>query len=427
MRTKKIVILGAGFGGLRAALLIGKKLGSLKLLRDYEVILVDRNEHHTYTPLLYEVATTSKETANIAKLHHVTTHSIWSLLEDYPIVFAHEEVENIDIAQGVVHFKDGQHIRYGHVVIALGSVTNYFNIKGLKENSSTLKTFKDAIRIRDTVWNLAMSGKETIEIVIGGGGSTGVELAAEFVSWCGELAGDFPKCRLKIKIVQAGRTVLEGFPENVIRPVEHRLVSLGVELIVNARIKEARKGTVVLADGRKISFDVLLWTGGITAPNVFGKLPLKTEPRGQLTVLPGMECLPQTPDLKLHSKIYALGDCVCLYNPKTQQPIPAVARAAIEQAGIVAHNIVEDVKYEAGISKKTEHKLYEPWEYPFITPVGGKYAVAKIGSVVVTGFWGWVLKGLVELNYLFSIMKPLRALKVWFKGLRIFIGNDRLG
>jgi len=427
MHEKKIVILGAGFGGLRAALLVSRGLESLKLQKTYDVVLVDRNEHHIYTPLLYEVATTSKRTANIAKLHHVTTHSIWSLLENRPTIFLHEEVAGVDVGADSVRFRDGQQARYDHLVIALGAETNHFGIPGLKEHSLSLKSFKDAIKIRDSVWNLAMGKKERIDIIVGGGGSTGVELAAEFMSWCGELSREFPACRLSVKIVEAGPTVLGGFPEKIIRLVEERLRSIGVEIVANSRIARTEKAAVFLGDKRKIGFDLLVWTGGIKAPSVLNGAQLKFDSRGQLAVRENMECFPQNPDVKLRSPVYALGDSVCLYDPKTGKPIPAVARAAIEQADIVAHNLLEDVKREAGISKAARHKSFEPWGYPYITPVGGKYAVAKVGSFVTAGTLGWFLKGLVELYYLLSIMSPLRAIRTWIKGLIIFIQNDRLG
>jgi len=122
-----------------------------------------------------------------------------------------------------------------------------------------------------------------------------------------------------------------------------------------------------------------------------------------------------------------LGDAVCFYNPKTQKPVPGVARAAISQANVVAHNIFEEIKKELNPHYQLRIKNYHPMEYPYVIPVGGKFAVAKIGPLIISGFFGWVLKGLVELNYLLSIMPLHRALIIWLKGLWIFIQNDRLG
>ena len=98
-----------------------------------------------------------------------------------------------------------------------------------------------------------------------------------------------------------------------------------------------------------------------------------------------------------------------------------VARAAISQGTIAVKNIVRETRGEKPNLK------YGPRKYPYIIPVGGKYAVSKIGPLVIAGFFGWILKGLVELNYLFSIMPNTKALKIWLKGLKLFIQNDRLG
>lgn len=426
MDRKKIVVLGAGFGGLRAAIVIAKKLRALRLLEKYEVILLDQSEHHTYTPLLYEVATTSKEVADIMHLHEVATHHIPFLIRHLPITFLRAEVQALDLTEGMVHLEHDS-LSWQVLVIALGSETNYYDIPGLEKYAFTLKTFRDAIRIRDAVWNLAMSAKSGIRIVLGGGGSTGCELAGELKAWCGQLEKEFPRCRLEVAIVEAAPTILPEFAPRVIALVKDRLEKLHVTLIEGKKIKEAKKDKVVLEDGRDVPFDVLVWTGGVKAASVLAQMPLKTEARGRIEVIGQMECLPQRADLKLYSKIYGLGDSVCFYDPITKKPIPGVARAAISQANIVAYNVVEDIKAEERPGYRPFHHVYQPMEYPYIIPVGGKYAVSKLGPIIISGFWGWFLKGLVEINYLLSIMPFTYALTVWLKGLKIFIQNDRLG
>jgi NADH dehydrogenase len=140
-----------------------------------------------------------------------------------------------------------------------------------------------------------------------------------------------------------------------------------------------------------------------------------------------MQCIPESADLRFHGSIYGIGDSICFINPKTNTPVPGTARAAMTQATIAAHNIMQEILFAEGKISKANVKAYEPKNYPYVIPIGGKFAIAKLGSVIVSGFWGWVLKGLVELNYLFSIMPFRRAIPIWFKGLSIFIKNDRLG
>src|SRR3989338_1044510 len=144
--TKKIVILGAGFGGLHVAMKLGKaiKWGKLK---DHEVMLIDKNDYHTYTPTLYEAATTSKDNADYIGLKSIVTFPIEKIIGNLPIKFFEDEVENLglDAREMSLHLKSGYNITYDYLVMSLGSVTNDFDIPGLKEYSHPFKTFTDAI------------------------------------------------------------------------------------------------------------------------------------------------------------------------------------------------------------------------------------------------------------------------------------------
>lgn len=424
---KRILVLGGGFGGLRTAILTAKKLRRLGLSQKYEVVLIDKNDHHTYTPLLYEIATTSKDIADLCKLHEIAAYPLTPIVKPYGVTFIKDEVLGFDFINGMVHFKEAKALKGEYIVLALGAEANYFNIPGLREHSLALKTFKDAIRIRDTVWNLAEAREKQISVIIGGGGSTGVEIAGELKAWCGQLDKNSNSCTLRISIIEASLTILCGLAPGIIRRAKKRLEKLGVDIHTGQKITSVSEKEATLASGQLLPFDIFIWTGGVKIPAVLAGAPLKTDSAERISVLGKMECLPQTPDLKLYSKIYGLGDAICFYDPITQKPIPGVARAALSQATVVAHNIIEDIKASEGVVKDPSHRIYKPIEYPYIVPAGGKYAVAKIGPLVIGGFCGWMLKGLVELNYLLSIMSPYRATKTWLSGFKIFIQNDRLG
>lgn len=421
---KNIVILGGGFGGLQTAFMLSKKLKALSVRRDYEVILVDRYAYHTFIPLLYEIATTSKDTADYMELKSLVTYSLSELLEKRGIRFIKDEVMHIDLTQGAVHLRRVK-VQFNYLVLALGSETNYFNIPGLKENSFGLKTFDEAIAIRDAIWSYLKKGGGDLRVVVGGGGSTGVGLASEIKRWAYNFQNKgLGSRKVQVTIIEGMPAILPGFDARVIRRAGERLRRLGVEIINNEIIKKVTAGKAVLASGRAIPFDVLVWAGGVKAGSLTEKLPLKREKRGRVEIIGALECLPESPDLKIYGRMYAVGDIACIYNPKTKQPVPQVARTAIVQGKIVAKNIIEEIRKENRLVGSVKQYVYTPKTYPYIIPVGGKFAIAKFGPFVISGFLGWVLKGFVELNYFISIMPLWQAFRIWLKGLWVFIQND---
>jgi NADH:ubiquinone reductase (H+-translocating) len=428
---KTIVILGAGFGGLRAAILLGKKIKKLHLTDKYRVLIIDQNDYHTYTPTLYEIATTSKEIANQFQLKEIVTFPIQALLWGTPVEFLKARVESIKPEDATITCNTGEVINYSHLVIALGSEPNFFNISGLQEYALTLKSFNDALHIRERIatFILEHDGKAPLSIVVGGGGSTGVEFAAELQTWLCEVTGLTPKvCWARTTIVEGGPTILGPFDKKIIEKAEKRLAALSINVMTNERISSVTKNEVMLASGKKLSADVLVWTGGVKPNSLIASLAIKLDEKsGRVDVTAEMECLPISADLQFSNKIYGIGDATCFVDPTTQRPVPGVARVALMQADIVSKNIIEEIKFSEKISTEKHLTKFEPRQYPYVIPVGGKYAIAKFGSVIISGFFGWILKGLVELNYLLSIMPKIHAFKFWIKGLNIFIKNDRLG
>ena len=410
VQKKTIVIIGAGFGGLRAAMLLGKKIKRSRQINHYKIVLIDRNRYHTYTPLLYEAATTDKETANYPEIQKLVTYDISDILKKLPVRFIQNEVAGLDLTKGLVYCRSfeitHEELKFDYLILATGSETNYFNIPGLEENSLTLKNFTDALKIRNAVLG-AIANNKNSKVIIGGGGSTGIELAGELKEWQPDLA---------VTIIEGSSTILPGFEKNVVERVQNRLKKLNVEILTEKIITEATQNKIFLKDNSTINFDLLIWCGGVKASGLIRKLPLKTETKGRIEVEEAMSCLPHTENLKLYGQVYGIGDAVCCYDPVTKKPMPMVARAAISQATVAVNNI---------LGKNL--KFYCPKTYPYVIPVGGKYAVAKIGPFIFSGIIGWLLKGLVELNYLLSIMPIGYALKTWLRGLYVFIKNDRLG
>lgn len=412
---KRIVILGAGFGGLRAAMILGREVG-----QDHEVVLIDKNHYHTFHALLYEAATTSQAVANHLDLHNLITYYVDDIIENGHVKFVKADVTNIDISGGDIHFSDHDPLKYDFLVVALGSENNFFNIPGLKENALGMKSFVNALEIRDTIAEL-LDEKQDIRIAVGGGGSTGVELSAEIQNWFNEIKITRKKFSPVITLINSGPTVLDGFHKDVVRLVSRRLAKLGVKTLNNETITKVSPNLVSLKSGQEVPFDAFIWTGGVRANSILQTMKLKLENKGRSEASNNLICIPEDPSLKIYGRIYGIGDAVCARDA-SGNPTPMLVQPALQQAEVAAKNIILELRGE------NPGLVFKPFKnYPYIIPVGGKYAVGQIGPLVVSGWPCWIAKGLVEINYLLSIMPPKKALKIWLKGLTIFIQNDRLG
>lgn len=405
--------MGSGFGGLRAAKQLSNGLKASGLNLKYEIILIDKQDHHTYTPLLYEIATTSKGSANIKKLHDLAGPKIESTITDSSIVFLQKEISEIDSEKRVITFSTGTKLEAEYIILALGAETNYFNIPGLKENSVGLKTLWDSIKIRETITRLSDFKKE-VRIVIGGGGSTGVEFAGELKVWCASLSKN---SRFTVDIIETAPTILSGLDKRVSIKARRRLNKLGVRITENDKVSSVLPHEVTLRSGKVIKFDLLVWTGGVKASAPVCEMSGEKDERGRIKVSGDLSCI----GLK---NIYAIGDNAFFLNPKTGKPIPGVARSALIQADIAASNILETIKVYENLKKRSSLTTFKPANYPYLIPIGGKWALAKIGPFVISGLIGWIIKMLTELEYLWSIMSPLKAKRLWFSTLKVIIQND---
>ena len=172
---KNIVVLGAGFAGITAILRLYKLLRRRGLLGRYNLILVNKSAHHLYTPALYEIAAIPKGEAETICLKSAHCIPIEDIIKPFPeIRFIGEEIEKLDPLTHIMRFRSGNRLSFEYAVVALGSETNFFNIPGLQENSYPLKTFQDAVRLRDKAEEMAATNSGSVKIVIGGGGATGV-------------------------------------------------------------------------------------------------------------------------------------------------------------------------------------------------------------------------------------------------------------
>jgi NADH dehydrogenase len=421
VKTKRIVILGAGFGGLKTALELEKQCGQLSA---HEIVLIDRRAEHLYTPLLYEVATgfLSKPSrisrGELRQGVSISYDAYMSILCSKMITYKRGEVIGLDTKSQIVHLGGGETMPYDVLLVALGSEVAYYGIPGLKEFSYPLKNLRDAFNLRERIFQFLERYKAGAEpflsIVVGGGGATGVEFAAEIAHHFRNLERKkfLKKGSWSMTLVDLAPDVLTAFPKDLRRCAQARLESLGIRVLLNTAVKEVTAGAVVVeTDGKKtrLEADVFAWCGGIKPSSTLEHLGLPVGPKGHLIVDENF--------LVMGSKnIFAIGD-----NAQIKAGdgfVPALAQAAYKEAEHVVKNIRRCI----------EGKALSPWNPPkswwSIVPLGGKYAAAKIGPFKMMGVLAYLLRKLADLRYWLLILPPLPAFRVWFSGANTYIKND---
>lgn len=408
---KNIVVLGAGFGGITALIGLQRRLKRKGLFPRYNLVLISNNAQHLYTPALYEIASIPKGEASAVCLKSTVCIQIEDIIGRFPeIRFIGETARALDPRSRRITLASGDFISFEYAIIALGAETNFFNIPGLEEYSYPIKTFEDAVRLRNTTEELVRGKRETLRILVGGAGATGVELSAEFVNFLSRLRTELGERGAdEITLLEATPEILPGFSPGVITRVRRRLQTLGIRIITAAAIKAVSPSQLTLGDGRAIPYDLLVWSGGVRPAAVLENFTIPRDPKGRVTVNRFLQAIP---------RIYAVGDCVSFLNPKTGKPLPGNVPVAEQEARLAAKNIVAEIQGEA-------QKSLRPFAtYPFILAVGGKYAVTDLVIIKFFGFLGWAVKQLVELRYLLFILPWRKAFGMWVRAVYYSTAND---
>ncbi|MTI81621.1 MAG: NAD(P)/FAD-dependent oxidoreductase [Firmicutes bacterium] len=391
MAEENIVILGAGYGGIKTAQTLNKLIDKHS---DYKIILVDKNGYHTLVTQLYQTAAGTK---NLSE----TMVPINKIFAQTDVQVVKGQVSNIDIENNCVIVNDDKKISFKYLINALGSEPEYFNIKGLAENSVCLKNLIDARKIRCKVNNiLEQLSKQQLKqrqatFVIGGGGLTGVEFA-------GELAEQLRKTQdnynintddYKIVLVEGTQNLLPGMSSKVYLYAQKALEDSGVEVITGDLIKEVTNQTIFLASGREIKHTTLIWTGGIKGNSVASKFGLKTDDRNRVIVNQYLQSVD-------NPKVYAVGDSALAIDVKSGQPVVATAQAAMQQGKCAAYNVYADIK---GIKKK----VYQSALILLLIHIGCRRAVGepvnKMKRLKLKGTLAAWIKRLIPLKYSLSL------------------------
>jgi len=386
---KHVVVVGGGFAGIAALLRLRKHLYHTPV----KITLVDKNRYHLFTPSLYEIATSEEPGKNVA----IPFTKIF--FEDMEIL--HNTVTTIDSVNNTLTFDTKKMLTYDYLILTAGSKPAYMGIPGLEKYSTGFKTLQDALEIKKKIRNLCCKDgkcKRKVQVVIGGGGFAGTELAAELLTYKDRIAvqNGLDKNCLELTIIQGSDHLLKELDPQVSKIAEKRLDEPNVHFAFGGHIKEVTKDKVLTDNGKSYPYEILIWTGGVIPNSLAQQSNLPVTHRGGLIVNNFLQ-------VKGFDNIFAAGDIAAYIDPITGRPAPNVAQIAEEQGATAGENVASLIKNE-GI------KPYRFRHWGYVVPLKGYYAVAELMyHIRLVGFTGWILQQLVLLRYLLGIMSVIHA------------------
>ncbi len=409
----RVVIVGAGFGGLTAAQRIAR--------RRVQVTVVDRKNHHTFQPLLYQVATAGLSPGEIA----APIRSILRAHSNLEVLL--EEVVDFRLDKKQVITKE-QALDYDFLVIASGATHAYFGHEEWEALAPGLKTIEDALEIRRRVllaFELAerqtVADRSPLQFVVVGAGPTGVELAGTLAEIAHHaLNHEFRKIdpqKTRILLIEGGPRVLAAYSEELSRKAEAQLRRLGVEVRTSHMVTRIEPGAVWVGDER-IPSPVVLWAAGVAASPLGRKLGVPVDRAGRVLV---------QPDLSIpgHPEVFVIGDLAAL-NDENGRLLPGVAQVAIQQGDWVADTIARDLENQP-------RRNFHYHDKGSLATIGRAAAVAQFGKFEMSGYFAWLAWLFIHILFLIGFRNRLLVMIQWAwsyltyeRGARLITGSDEL-
>jgi NADH:ubiquinone reductase (H+-translocating) len=395
-----VVIVGAGFGGLTCA----RKLDG----EPVDVTLLDQDNYHLFTPLLYQVATGLLNPSDIAyPLRTIFRHS-------RNVRFRQARVQHVDFRAKVVSLDGGVDISYDYVVLASGSVDNYFGNTAVAEVSISLKALPNAVRLRNHVLScLERADAETdpeirrawLTFVIVGGGPTGVETAGALAELLDIVAGKdyhrLSRAQTRIVIVEGTERLLAAFSEHLGAYARRVLERRGVQVMTKVLVKSADAHSVILADSTTIRCETIIWSAGVRPNDAIADATLPRHRNRRLQVDDHLR-IPGVPGA------YAIGD-VATPGEGGPEQLPMLSPPAMQGARYVARAILDEVAGE-----RHERPPFHYVDKGTMATIGRNAGVAHLaGGIEFTGFLGWLTWLFVHIYYLIGFRNRIIALSSW--------------
>ena len=415
-KEPRIVIVGAGFGGLSLARKLAKT--------NYQIILIDKNNYHQFQPLFYQVAMAGLEPSSIA-------FPLRKIFQRKKNVFIRvTEVTDIDSENNQITTPLGI-LEYDHLVISIGAKTNFYGNKNLEEKCISMKSVSEALYLRNRIlsdYEKAISTTDFIErqglidIVIVGGGPTGVEVAgalAEMKKYI--IPKDYNELdfnEIDIYLIQSSSCLLQGMSSDASKGAKLFLENLGVKVILNTRVTDFDCEHVYLANDTKIQAQKVIWAAGITGNKING-LPDKILTYGNRLKVNRFN------QIEGFSNIYALGDIAYMEEENYPKGHPQVAQVAIQQANKLSENLKNKLK-----GKKNEPFFYK--DLGSMATIGRNRAVVDLPRFKFKGFFAWVVWLIVHLFSLIGVKNKVFVFLNWVwnyftydQSLRLIIKSEQ--
>ncbi len=414
-REPHVVIVGAGFGGLHAAKGLGK--------RPVRVTLIDRNNYHTFVPLLYQVATAGLEPEEIAA-------PVRGIVRGAPNVhFLLGDVSHIDMATQTLEVHIDGETRtehYDYLILAPGSITSYFGMVDVEARAFGLKTLMEAVDVRNHVLMMFERAaaetdpelrKAMMTFVVVGGGPTGLELSGALRElFTRVLRKDYPSLDInqaRVILIEATDRLLAPFPESLRESAKRQVEGIGVEIMLNKVVAQATDEAVVLKDGMVIPTRTIIWAAGVQAAEVAG-LEVERPRARRIRVQPTLQ-LPDHPD------VFVVGDAAYLEDPNGI-PYPQLAPVAMQMGKLAAGNILVSIT-------RRPVSTFQYNDRGIMATIGKSKAVAWVfNKIPLSGFAAWIAWLGLHLIYLIGFRNRANVLInwawnwwTWERGVRIIL------
>ncbi|MDB6023373.1 MAG: Pyridine nucleotide-disulfide oxidoreductase, FAD/NAD(P)-binding domain protein [Pedosphaera sp.] len=407
MKKTKVVVLGGGFAGLYAAIYLDKTLARRG---EVELTVIDRENFTLFTPMLHEVAAGDLHPTDIVNpIRRILRHAR----------FVEAELQAIDLSARCVRCAGGvtrlaMEFGFDHLLVALGSETNFFELPGVSEWAVTMKTLSDATLLRNRVLALLEEAslyadpamrRMLLTFVTAGGGFSGVETTGAINDLVREAVGSYPELSeelIRVIIAHPGKVLLPELGEKLGRYAEYKLGERKVEVLKGVRVAGYDGSIVSFADGKSIPAATLIWTAGVKPSPAIDALPCRKE-HGRLAVNEFL-AVPECPGL------WAVGDCAAVPDLKTGKIEPPTAQHGLREGRIAAKNI------EAAILGRP----MRPFTFTTLgqmATIGHHSGVAMIFGVKFSGFLAWLMWRSIYLMKLPRLPKKLRVVTGWMHDL----------